>query len=168
MGSEGTVSRRAWQAARVAARSIGLFGLWMVLVDTTVEPEILTGVATAGITAILGEVVASSRVQRARFSAVMLRHLHRSLWLLVTDSLRVSRALTARLLLRPEPLGRFRAARYGATSAGSEDRARRILTEWGASLGANRIAIGIDCDSGYLLVHELVPSSGALDPLALG
>lgn len=153
----------------MATRGIGLFGLWMVLVDTTVEPEILTGLVTAGISAIIGEVVAAVRPQRTcRVSPVMLRHLHRPLWLLVTDTVRVSRALAARLLLRPEPPGRFRAARYRATSAGPEDRARRILTEWGASLGANRIVIDIDCDHGYLLVHELVPSSGALDPLALG
>ena len=39
---------------------------------------------------------------------------------------------------------------------------------WQASLAANRYAIGIDLDGNYLLIHELVPASGPLDPLELG
>jgi hypothetical protein len=77
-------------------------------------------------------------------------------------------ALFARLALRQPVSGHFRAARYNAVSDDPEKVARRILTEWSASAGANRYAIGIDPDQRLLLIHELVRSSGPLDPLELG
>jgi hypothetical protein len=87
--------------------------------------------------------------------------------LLGTDTARVTWALAGQLVGR-RAHGRLRAVRYAATARTPEDSARRILTEWSTSLAANRYAIGIDLERGYLLVHELVPSDGPLDPLELG
>lgn len=162
------MSRWALRAARTAARIIVLFGLWMLLVDNLHEPELVTGAVAAVITAALGEVVFRARSEHVRITPGMLRRLHRPFVLLVTDTVRVIGALGARLLLGREVTGCFRAVRYRATTPHAEDRGRRILTEWGASLAANRYVVGVDVDEGYLLVHELVPASGPLDPLELG
>jgi hypothetical protein len=152
----------------MSVRAVAMFGLWMLLVDNAHEPELVTGAVAAGLTAVLGEFVFSSRTEHVRFAPRMLRHAHRPFLLLVSDTVRVTRVLLARLLGGRETPGRFRAVRYRAVTADSEDRARRVLTEWGASLAANRYAIGVDVEEGYLLVHELEPSSGPLDPLELG
>ncbi len=98
----------------------------------------------------------------------MLRHVYRLPILLVADSLRVTVALVRRLVLRRPLTGRIRATRYGATGDDAEDVARRVLTEWAGSLAPNRYVIGIDPDDGLLLVHELVETTGTLDPLQLG
>ena len=89
--------------------------------------------------------------------------------LLFADSVRVSWALIRQILLRRPVTGRCRAVRYGATSGERDtDVARRILSDWGASLAPNRYAIGVDREAGILIVHELVETKGALDPLELG
>lgn len=108
------------------------------------------------------------RVVRVAPRPAMLRHLYRPIKLLVTDSVRVTWVLLAHCLLRRPSSGHFRVARYRAVADESGDVARRILSEWSASLGANRYVIGIDAEHGVLLVHELVWSSGPLDPLELG
>jgi hypothetical protein len=59
-------------------------------------------------------------------------------------------------------------APYRATGPEPEATARRLLTQWGGSVGANRYVIGIDPDREQLIVHELVPARGSLDPLELG
>lgn len=149
-------------------RAVVLFGLWLVLVDNVQQAEVIAGAAVA----VLGAAAAAStdrvRGVHPRLRFWMLRRIHRPLMLLVTDTVRVTWAL-ARMLAagRPE-LGRWRAVRYRAAGDGAEDAARRALTEWGASLGANRYAIGCDGETGVLLVHELVESGGSLDPLGLG
>lgn len=145
-----------------------LFGLWMVLVDNKHQPEIVTGAVSAAAAALLGTLVAAERGETARVSSAMLRRAYRPFLLLITDSARVVRALAQRVLQGREVQGRFRAVRYRATEQSADARARRILTEWSASLGPNRYAIGIDPEAGYLLIHELVEAAGPLDPLELG
>lgn len=155
------------RGARTFARSLALFGLWMVFVDNLHQAEIVTGLVVAAAGGLLWSGVQGARGEQARLSPAMLRHVHRPFVLLVTDTGRLALALTRRLAGRPAG-GRFRAVRYRATHPDREDRARRILTEWSASLAANRYVIGIDPEAGYLLVHELVRSTGPLDPLELG
>lgn len=156
------------RAGRTIARGIALFGLWMVLVDTRYEPEVVTGVVVAAAGAVIGTVVTAARGEPARVSPTMLRRIYRPFVLVFTDTARVIWALVATLVFRRRIQGRLRAVRYGATAPTAEDRARRILTEWGASLAANRYAVGIDPEVRYLLIHELVETSGPLDPLDLG
>lgn len=154
----------AW---RPLARAAVLFGLWMLLVDTAKWPELLVGGTCAVLAALFGAVVLAYRRERPRLSLPMLRRIHRPFVLLVTDTARVAWAL-GRHLSGHRAQGQLRAVRYRATAENPEDGARRGLTEWSASLAANRYAIGIDLDGNYLLIHELVPASGPLDPLELG
>lgn len=155
-------------AVRTLVRGIALFGLWMVFVDNVHQPEIVTGAVVAAAMALVGTLVAESRREPARVSLAMLRYAYRPFVLLITDTARVVAALALCLWNRRTASGRFRAVRYRAAGEDPESRARRILTEWSASLPANRYVIGIDPEARYALVHEMRPSPGPLDPLELG
>lgn len=146
-----------------------LFGLWLLLVDNVQTPELVAGAVVAVLGAVAAGQVDRVRAVHPHLRVWMLRRIHRPLVLLITDSARVTWAL-ARMLAAGEraELGRWRAVRYAAAGESPEDHACRTLTEWGASLGANRYAIGCDGEAGILLVHELVPSRGPLDPLEVG
>ncbi len=149
-------------------RLAAFFALWLLLVDHPDVPDILTGIGCALLATVLATMVQSLRSVHARIEPGMLRHAYRPLWLLVADTPCVARALAERGLFRRPVAGRWRAIRYRATTDRSDDVARRILTEWAASVGPNRYAVGIDRDRGLLLVHELTGSSSRLDPLELG
>lgn len=149
-------------------RGVLLFGLWMVLVDNTEWPELLVGAVAAGLTAIYGTIVLARRQERLRLSPGMLRRLYRPFLLLITDTVRVTVALVRHLVLRRPVTGRLRAVRYRAVGPTADEVTRRVLSEWSTSVAPNRIAIGVDVDEGYLLVHQLVDSRGPLDPLQLG
>src|SRR5579884_4455325 len=122
----------------VALRLVAFFALWLLLVDATDEPNMLTGLGCAVLATVLATLVQSLRSVHAELRPSMLRYAYRPLLLLITDSVRVGRAIVARGLLHREVTGRWRAVRYRATSQASDDVARRILTEWGASTGPNR------------------------------
>jgi hypothetical protein len=98
----------------------------------------------------------------------MLRYVYRLPGLLFADSVRVCGVMLQRLVLRRPTHGRLRAIRYGACSEAETDVGRRVLTQWAASIAPNRYVIGIDTERGVLLVHELVETKGAVDPLELG
>ena len=152
-----------------AVRAATLFAIWLWLDDNVSEPELLTGAGVAVIATVVVLMAGRLRSVHAHLRPGMLGRLHRPLTLLVTDSVRVTWALVKLIVLRRGPQSRFRAVRYRATGAGSEtDVARRVLSEWGASVAPNRYAVGIDVDSGHLIVHELVPARGPLDPMELG
>jgi hypothetical protein len=159
-----------WSQLGIAAlvRAAAFFGFWMLLVDATDEPNLITGGVCALAAAIVSTVVQSVKGEHARVRPSMLRWFYRPFLFLITDTVRVTGALLARLVLRRDVRGKFRAVRYRATGENSEDVACRLLTEWAASLAANRYAIGIDPRRHVLVVHELVPASGPLDPLELG
>lgn len=160
-----------WAPRRLAGvllRSLILFALWMLLVDDPDEPDVLTGIATALAVAVFVEFITAARDQSLRVTPGMLRHLHRPVVLLVTDTGRATLALIGALGGRP-PRSTIRVSPYRATSeTDPEAGGRRLLTQWGASLGANRYVVGIDTERDELVVHELVPAAGPLDPMELG
>lgn len=151
-----------------AVRAVAFFALWLLLVDELDEPNLITGAVCALLAAALSTLVQSLRSVHAKPRAAMLRYAYRPLILLVTDTARVAWALIARGVLRRPVAGRWRAVRYATTGDAPDQVARRILTEWGASAGPNRYSVGIDPERGVLLVHELVPAKGPLDPMELG
>ena len=154
--------------ARFATRTIALFALWLLLVDSADEPNMITGAICALLAAAMATGVGSLRRVHARPRIGMLRFAYRPLWALVAESARVSWALFTHVVLRRPAGGRFRAVRYRAVSDSPEDVARRILTEWAASVGPNRYVIGIDTRRRVLLMHELARAPAPLDPLELG
>jgi multisubunit Na+/H+ antiporter MnhE subunit len=155
-------------AAQTVVRGVVLFGLWLVLVDTVVWPEMVVGATAAAVTAVFATLVYARRSEHLRLTPAMLRFAYRPLLLLVADTVRVAAALVRELAHRRPVEGRLRAVRYRATGDSADDVGRRILTEWGTSVGANRYVVGIDVERDYLLVHELVEASGPVDPLELG
>jgi multisubunit Na+/H+ antiporter MnhE subunit len=159
-----------WSLLGIAAlvRAAAFFALWLLLVDATDVPNLVVGGVCAMAAAVLSTLVQSLRTEHVRLRPSMLRRAYRPFLLLITDSARVTLALFARLVLRRPIRGRFRAVRYRATGDDVEDACRRLLTEWGASLAANRYAIGIDQKRNALIVHELVPAPGPPDPMELG
>ena len=151
-----------------AFRTATLLALWLLLVDSTDEQNLFTGIGVALLGAMLGGLLQHLRPVRLAPRPVMVRFLHRPLVLLFSDTFRVMRVLLVSLPKRSSEYGRLRVARYTACEEDPDGAARRVLTEWGASLGSNRYVVGIDAGSGVLLVHELTPASGPLDPLELG
>ncbi|MFL5822853.1 MAG: hypothetical protein ACJ764_05355 [Solirubrobacteraceae bacterium] len=149
-------------------RAIAFFALWMLLVDGKDVPNLVTGAVCALIAAGLSTLLQTLGAPRARPRLSMFRYIYRPLLLLVTDTGRVIAALVRRLVLRRPISGEFRAVRYRAAGDDPESLARRVMTEWGSSLAANRYAIGVDQSRNVLIVHELVPARGPLDPLELG
>lgn len=151
-----------------AARAVAFFALWLLLVDEADEPNLIAGGACALLAAGFASLVQSLRSVHAKPRPAMLRYAYRPLMLLMTDTARVVSALIARGVLRQPVTGRWRAARYKANGQTPEEVARRVLTEWGASAGPNRYSVGIDVERELLVVHELVPAKGPLDPMELG
>lgn len=151
-----------------AARAAAFFALWLLLVDGTDEPNLIAGAVCALLASALATLVQSLRSVHARPRPRMLRYLYRPFVLLVSDTVRVTWALLQRLVLRRAVQGSFRAVRYRCSSDEPDDVARRLLTEWAASVAPNRYAIGVDPGQEVLIVHELVPARGPLDPLELG
>lgn len=154
--------------AESAVRAGFLFAMWLLLVDETDLPNLVTGAVVAVLAALLAALLQTLRPVRLTPRPAMLRHAHRPFALLLTDTVRVLRVLALAIVRQEPDEGRIRAARYGACGDDGEDAARRVLTEWAASVGSNRYVIGIDADAGLLIVHELTPAPGPLDPLELG
>lgn len=144
------------------------FLFYLLLVDDLHEDELVTGAVAAVGAAALSSLLLRAR-QPLRVRPAMFRRLPLALFALVADSLRVSWMLVQAIASRRPLRGHLRVARYRATSEEvPEDFGRRMLTQWGASLGPNRYVIGIDLQRRLLIVHELVRSEGRLDPLRLG
>jgi hypothetical protein len=155
-------------AIAALARLAAFFAIYLLLADTIATPELITGAVAAVLALALATLLKRSRSVDARVRLPMLRYAYRPVIALVTDSGRAAWALIGLLVLRRRIRGRFRVARYQATGDGDQDAARRVLTEWAGSLGANRYVIGIDRERERLIVHELVPARSPLDPLELG
>ncbi|HUA48389.1 MAG TPA: hypothetical protein VMA77_24335 [Solirubrobacteraceae bacterium] len=152
----------------VLARLVAFFAIYLLLADSVQTPELITGAVAAVLAAALATLLGNFRSVDVRVRPSMLRYAYRPFIALVTDSGRAVWALVQLLVLRRPVRGRFRVARYTATGDRDEAAARRVLTEWAGSLGANRYVIGIDPEREQLIVHEMIPARGPLDPLELG
>ena len=144
------------------------FAVYLLLADTPQTPELITGIVAALLGAALATALDRHRSVDGNLRVSMLRFAYRPFLALVADAARATWALAQLVLLRRPVTGRFRTARYTATSDEGEDVGRRILTEWAGSVGANRYVIGIDPEREQLIVHELVAAKSPIDPLELG
>jgi multisubunit Na+/H+ antiporter MnhE subunit len=162
------MTTRARRIGSLAVRAAMLYLIWLLVDDNVSQPELYTGIVVALLALLLATVLKRAGSVHLQVQPWMLRYLYRVPLLLVTDSVRVCAVLIKALVLRRPVTGRFRAVRYDAGGDRPPDVARRALTEWSASMAPNRYVIGIDRSAGTLLVHELVETHGALDPLELG
>jgi hypothetical protein len=133
--------------------AVALFAIWMLLVDTREEPQLIAGAAVAAIAAGGSELVRRQRLARVRV---------RGRWLL---------RLWRPLLAVPRDLGRLTLAALRAAMPGSRVPAGRLRA---LGFEPGRVGEGADPEDvgrRALLVHQLVPEEKrprrSIDPLGL-
>ena len=131
----------------------GLFVLWLLLVGTVQDVELIAGLCAAAVGATAVEVVRSQRLLRFRVERQWLWLVRRPLRRVVPDFFVVLSAL-----VRPSR-GRFRRIEFPTGGERAVDSSRRAFAVLGPSLAPNRLVVDVDPDSGEALVHDLVPSS---------
>ena len=131
----------------------GLFVLWLLLVGTVQDVELIAGLCAAAVGATAVEVVRSQRLLRFRVERQWLWLVRRPLRRVVPDFFVVLAAL-----VRP-PRGRFVRIEFPTGGRRAVDAGRRAFAVLGPSLAPNRLVVDVDPDSGEALVHDLVPSS---------
>ena len=147
--------------ARWTAWWVALAALWLVLVDNTKLPELLTGVVAAALGATAIEAIEERHPVRLSPRARWLGGALRALARVPLDC----RLLTLALVRRRR--GTFRAICFRGGGDDPESVARRVFAEWLDSLGPNSYVIGIDDD--VMLVHQLEPPDdpASADPAGL-
>lgn len=148
---------------------LGAAALWMVLTDSVRVAELVAGAAVAALAATGFELVRRQRVaEQAVLPGLWLR-VWRVLVKAVPDVWRLTRAAFAQLVQREPVRGRVIAMPFGHAEDTAEARAYRAAAVGLGSIAPNSIVIGVDPESGLLLVHQLVPTRepSDLDPLEL-
>jgi len=159
---------------RVTAWSVGwLFaaGLYLLLIDTTSLPELLVGVAAAGL--------AATGFELARESGAAGPLGTRLRWLLAiryallkvpADVASVSLVALRQLRDRRTSVGAFRTAPFRRGSAEELATGRRALAQSFGSFAPNTIVIGVDPERELILAHQLRVTGGseAVDVTRLG
>lgn len=165
----------------MSVRRVALFWLlswlvagavWMLLVDTTYLPELLTGVVCAAIAATGTELVREQRLARVRPRVAWVLRLYRPVLRAPLDLGLLTLAAMRQLVRRDRRVGRLRAVPFAEIDDDDPmDHARRALAEGAGSFAPNTIVLGIDEERELLLAHQLVETRRArraLDPLELG
>jgi hypothetical protein len=129
----------------------GLFVLYLALVGTVQELELVAGLAAAAIGATATEVVRSQGLLRYRVEWRWIRRGARQLLHVVPDFFRVLAVLPRR------PRGAFRTVPFPAGGERNIDRGRRAFAAYAASIAPNRVVIDFDPERGEALVHDLLP-----------
>jgi hypothetical protein len=137
----------------------GLFALWLLLVGTVQDLELIAGLAAAAIGATAAEVVRAQGLLRYRIERRWLFRGTRQLLLVVPDFFRVLAALGRR------PRGAFRTIPFPAGGERDVDRGRRAWATIAASFAPNRLVVDIDPETGEALVHDLLPHAAAAEEL---
>jgi hypothetical protein len=161
------MSRWIWML--VAGAVLG-GGFYLLLIDTTSLPElyVLAGVAVAcGAAFAVGH---ESEFVEARIRLRWLLRVGRLARRIPLDIGLVCREALVQLAAPRPARGVFRAAAFGAVEADPSDTGRRALVESLGSVAPNTIVVGVDCERGLLLVHQLRRQGepGQLDVLGLG
>jgi len=131
-----------------------LFVLWLLLVGTVQDVELIAGLCAAGIGATAVEVVRSQGLLRFQVEWRWLRRAWRPLLAVVPDFVLLMGALPRRRR------GEFHTVEFPTGGQRAVDRGRRAFTGLAGSLGPNRLVVDLDPDKGEALVHDLVASAG--------
>jgi multisubunit Na+/H+ antiporter MnhE subunit len=157
-------SLKFWFAAWVAG-----YALWLLLTDSVRLIELFAGVAVAAIGATGFELVRRQRLAQQAIRPSLISRAWRVLSHIVPDVGRLTRAAVLQLFQREPVRGRIVAMPLGFAGDDPESRAGRAVAAGLGSIAPNSIVIGVDQDSGLLLVHQLEPTRkpSDLDPLEL-
>src|SRR5205814_2210049 len=111
--------------------------------------------------------VRRERVAAQRPRPALVRHAWRVLLNVVPDVWRLTRAAIRQVAAREPVRGRVVAMPFGHIADDLDERAVRAAAAGVGSIAPNSIVIGVDLDSGLLLVHQLEPTRkpSDLDPL---
>lgn len=143
---------------------------YLLLIDTVSLPEVyvLAGVALA--CGLLFEFSREHGFEEARIAPRMLAGVWRLAVKIPVDIGLLIREAIAQLAHPQASRGAFRAVRFGATERTPEATGRRALTEALGSVSPNTLVLGVDCERGRLIVHQLRRQGSAedLDVLRLG
>jgi multisubunit Na+/H+ antiporter MnhE subunit len=138
-----------------------LMALWVMLDDSLATDELLAGAGAAALAALVAEVASYQAATRFR---MRLRWLGPALRLpeqVARDTVIVYAALWRRLTRGEQPDSAFvtEPVRFGDdTPAGVT---RRVLLIGGRSVAPNAFALGIDRDTGTMVLHQLVTKGDA-------
>ncbi|HEX4718694.1 MAG TPA: Na+/H+ antiporter subunit E [Thermoleophilaceae bacterium] len=157
-------SIRFWLLAWVTSMA-----LWMVLADSVRIAEIIVGIGVAALAATGFEVVRRQRLAEQYIPLRPLVGVWRVLLRAVPDVWRLTRAAFSQVAQREPARGRVIAMEFGHGGADPEQRGVRAIEVGLGSIAPNTIVIGVDRETGVLLVHQLEPTRGPsdLDPLQL-
>ena len=143
--------------------------VYLLLIDTTDEPELIVGAVAALLGAVATELSRDPRVTVERAPLIAFARLYRPVLRVPSDTALLIRALVACVRGRRASIGAFRSVPF-RNSPTNERSDRRALAEIAGSLAPNTVVVGIDTEAQRLIVHQLVVTGGprALDPLELG
>lgn len=143
--------------------------LWMVLADSVRVVEIVAGAGVAALGATGFELVRRQRVAEQYIPPLLLARTWRVLLRVVPDVWRLTRAAFMQLVERDPVRGRVVEMQFGHAGADPEARGVRAIEGGLGSVAPNTIVIGVDHETGVLLVHQLEPTGDPsdLDPLQL-
>jgi hypothetical protein len=130
----------------------GLFVLWLLLVGTVQDVELIAGLCAAAIGATAMEVVRSQELLGFRVAWRWLRQAWKPLARVVPEFLLLMGALARR------PRGSFRTLDFPVGGERAVDAGRRAFVVLAGSLAPNRLVVDVDPDTGGALVHDLVPA----------
>jgi multisubunit Na+/H+ antiporter MnhE subunit len=143
--------------APFAALWAALFVLWLAFVDTFDGVEMAAGAAASLLGAVAAEVV---RRRRLLAYGLSLRAFGRSGGIaisILTDSMKILRALIADVTGRKNIRGAFRAVPFDTGSDTREDEPARAAATFKLSIAPNTYVVDMDTEEKILLVHQLVP-----------
>jgi multisubunit Na+/H+ antiporter MnhE subunit len=142
-----------------------LLGVWVLLVGTKDELELIAGACAAAIGAAAVDAVCSRGLLRFRFAPAWLATAWRPLARVLPEFIVAMRALVRALTGRGRVRGRFRAVQVetgGDTPLGA---GRRAFLTVAGSIAPNTLVVDVDRERDLVLLHELEPGEAAKPPL---
>jgi multisubunit Na+/H+ antiporter MnhE subunit len=133
-----------------------LMALWVMLDDSLATDELLAGAGAAAIAALVAEVAGHQAATRFRMRIRWLVPALRLPGQVARDTVTVYAALWRRLARGEQPDSAFvtEPARFGDDSPAGVT--RRVLLIGGRSVAPNAFALGLDRDTGTMVLHQLV------------
>jgi multisubunit Na+/H+ antiporter MnhE subunit len=144
---------------------VALFGLWVLLVGTKDELELLAGACAAVLGVVAVEAVRSQGLLRFEFRKSWLVSALKPLARVLPDYVIVLRVLVGALRRRGRTRGAFRAVPFDAGGDTPLGAGRRAFVTAAGSIAPNALVVDVDRERNLLLVHELDPAKAPDTPL---